>query len=287
MNSVIFAVLLAIGLVLICGIVKKTDMASVFHGLVSAGNTMAIRILLTINPALINIPSGTCGETPLHRAVRHNKYRMIDLLLARGAAVNAKDSQESTPLHYAARGGDDETGKVLLARGADLNAVDNCGRTPLHLAAQARYVSRAEDMAELLLSHGAQLEARDLEGRTPLMYAARDGKDGIAVVLITSGAEINTKDNMGTTPLAYASESLHLSRDVVDLLISKGANINAIDKDGGTPLDYALHTIHGAEKEEDQKKLEQAQREIIELLRRNGAREPGELPPGSGRGATE
>jgi len=73
----------------------------------------------------------------------------------------------------------------------------------------------------------------------------------------------------------------------MELLIEKGAHINAKDEYGSTPLDHALHTLHRADREEDQKKLDKKQREIIDLLRRYGAKEPEEHPRGPGEGDIE
>jgi ankyrin repeat protein len=48
--------------------------------------------------------------------------------------VNAKAEEGWTPLHDAARGGHKEIAELLIAKGADLNAKDNDGETPLDWA---------------------------------------------------------------------------------------------------------------------------------------------------------
>jgi hypothetical protein len=91
---------------------------------------------------------------------------VVELLLARGANVNAKDGYDSTPLHLAAGGGHKEVVELLLAKGANVNAKDRRGQTPLDLAEyygqpmpgrQLSYEEqqRYKNVADLLHQHGA------------------------------------------------------------------------------------------------------------------------------------
>jgi ankyrin repeat protein len=51
--------------------------------------------------------------TALHLACRYNSEAVIQLLLIRGAAVNATDAKGRTPLHYATRRGHQIAIKVV------------------------------------------------------------------------------------------------------------------------------------------------------------------------------
>ena len=113
------------------------------------------------------------GETPLYLAAGYsNSVEVVDLLLARGANLEAVDSDGNTPLHYAA-GFNDSVAvlELFLARGATLEAVNDYGNTPLHFAA-ANNGSVA--VLELLLARGATLEATNNSGETPLELAGTD-----------------------------------------------------------------------------------------------------------------
>mmetsp|Transcript_4646 Transcript_4646/g.9341 ORF Transcript_4646/g.9341 Transcript_4646/m.9341 type:complete len:135 (+) Transcript_4646:1267-1671(+) len=81
------------------------------------------------------------GETLLHFAARWGCMKVLQLVLDRGAEVDARGAEGMTPLHYTLRLDEgrpvhsDAAAELLLARGADINASDEDGRTLLHVAA--------------------------------------------------------------------------------------------------------------------------------------------------------
>jgi cytohesin len=126
---------------------------------------------------------------------------IADLLLAKGANVNARDKSGATPLHQAALKGNLAFVTLLLQHGADVNARDGDGATPLHNAA----LSGHREVAALLLDKGADREARDTEtGATPLYQAAAWGRTALVELLIKRGADVNARNKGGDTPLAAA-----------------------------------------------------------------------------------
>ena len=76
--------------------------------------------------------------------------------------------------HVAVQGGHCEIVEVLLANGADLNARDNLGMTPLHnlcMTPNMAVDNRRRKVAKFLLSRNTDVCARDKLGRTPLHLA--------------------------------------------------------------------------------------------------------------------
>ncbi|WP_226034410.1 ankyrin repeat domain-containing protein [Aquitalea palustris] len=106
------------------------------------------------------------GTTLLHTV---KSAEMAETLINAGAKVNVTNSnspeatiQKGTPLHYAVIKQDPALMELLIARGANINAVDASRRTPLHYAE-----ARSEKLAAILLQHGANTEMRDFLNETP------------------------------------------------------------------------------------------------------------------------
>jgi ankyrin repeat protein len=109
--------------------------------------------------------------SPLHHAASSNRLQIVQLLLDRGADVNAKDHNGRTPLHVASLEGEMQVVHALLDRGADINIQTKNGSTPLHDAVCVLHV----EYARALLDRGADFHRVDNKGRTPLHFAASSG----------------------------------------------------------------------------------------------------------------
>lgn len=152
----------------------------------------------------------------------------IQLLLANGADVNAKDVRGETVLHIAPS---KEISKLFLVRGLNVNVNRNDGATPLHLAA----VYGRHELVDFLIASGANVNAVTKGNITPLHYAK-----GPATVsrLLSSGAKPNATDEEGNSPLHLADEP-----SVAKLLINAGVEINLRNIRGQTPLLRTVRTI--------------------------------------------
>jgi ankyrin repeat protein len=84
----------------------------------------------------------------LHGAAKKGHREVADLLLTKGADVNAIQYDAYTPLHLGAAEGHKEVADLLLAKGADIDAKDNEDYTPLHLAVANEH----GDIVEYLLT---------------------------------------------------------------------------------------------------------------------------------------
>jgi len=173
-------------------------------------------------------------QTPLHVACYRANSKIVELLIAAGADVNANDSYEQTPLHWACDMDNSKIVELLIAAGANVNAKNDYGITPLH---SASYDKGDSKIIELLIAAHADVNANDSDGQTPLHYCKKNLE--CAKLLIAAHADVNAQDKYGQTPLHSAPHG-ECDSKIVELLIATYANVNANDSYGKTPLHYYL-----------------------------------------------
>ncbi|XP_029782441.1 ankyrin repeat domain-containing protein 27 isoform X3 [Suricata suricatta] len=151
------------------------------------------------------------GHTPLHVAALCGQASLIDLLVSKGAVVNATDYHGSAPLHLACQKGyQSVTVLLLLHYKASAEVQDNNGNTPLHLACTYGH----EDCVKALVYYDVQscrLDIGNEKGDTPLHIAARWGYQGIIETLLQNGASTEIQNRLKETPLKCALNSKILS----------------------------------------------------------------------------
>ena len=156
----------------------------------------------------------------LFRAIRNNDTQSVNMLLRRGAGVNAKDQDGATPLMQTALYGDPGLLKLLLDKGADPNARNKVGATALLWSVHDLRKVR------LLVQKGANVNARSEGGKMPLLLAAYYSRSVETVkFLLENGADLRAKDNRGAGVLLFAAEGGDL--DTIRLLLDKGVDVNA------------------------------------------------------------
>jgi peptidoglycan/LPS O-acetylase OafA/YrhL len=116
-------------------------------------------------------PPSTGATSNIWAAARAGDLDAIERHLAVGAAVNGLDPERGgTPLAWAAVSGRAEAVELLVKRGADVNAVDQSGGTALQGAAFLGH----ENVVDVLLRNGANVNAANRRGETPLDSAVLD-----------------------------------------------------------------------------------------------------------------
>jgi ankyrin repeat protein len=190
--------------------------------------------------------------TPLHWAAYYGHLEIAEILISRGADLDAEDSDYSTPLYLAAEEGHPKVVEFLISKGAEVNVKSSWwGYTPLHRAAWGpvtmrkhlggRTVSEADlnenylEIVGMLLEKGAKVDVLDNDGKTPLDQAIGNGEKEIAVLLRKHGAEHGTID-----AAAYGGDI-----KAVKGFLANGVEVNV--KGGsimGTPLHYAAQGGH-------------------------------------------
>jgi ankyrin repeat protein len=183
------------------------------------------------------------SSTALMYAQQIDNLELVQLLIQRGAVVNALALGHQSALFYSCFYGRVGALKALLAAGADANGglLDGdvaLSGAPLHAAVDTndgRDLATQQQMVELLLQHGADVDARNCTGHTPLMMSASDGTAEIASMLLAAGASVTAVcSQWRMTALHYATELCKM--DMLELLLKAGANPTAVDVDGELPL---------------------------------------------------
>ena len=117
---------------------------------VEEGNLAGLARMLNATPVDAVVAPG--HQTLLLLAVEETNLPAVELLVARGAALDLRDEHGATALSLAVEIGFQEAVEVLLSAGADPNVHDLSGMTPLDIAEE----HGATDVAQLLLRHGAK-----------------------------------------------------------------------------------------------------------------------------------
>ncbi|KAF8541113.1 hypothetical protein BDD12DRAFT_683950, partial [Trichophaea hybrida] len=172
-------------------------------------------------------------KTPLLMSAETGDVATAEVLLRKGARIDAKDNKEQTALLLAATKGHDAMVSLLVNSGANKKERDGNGRTALHNAAV-----NGQDSTVLLLvkTMGTDKEAKDSKKWTSLHHAASNGQDSTVRLLVeTLGADKEAKDTRNWTALHQAASNGHDS--TVRLLVETlGADIEAKDNEGSTLL---------------------------------------------------
>ncbi len=133
------------------------------------GAARSVACLLDDGIVSVNIRDDR-GNTLLHKAAAYGNYALAKVLLERGAAVNARNSNGATPLHALVESGfaTPHFIRMLLHQGADYAAGDLSWNTPLHYAARSYRHLAAKMLYEELILH--EVVKRYTESRTKIMY---------------------------------------------------------------------------------------------------------------------
>lgn len=197
--------------------------------------------------------------TPL---METSMLEMVQLLVDRGANVNANNNNMYTPLYQAIANFRKPTLKakdnekilnLLLDKGANIDFPVVGGVTPLMGAMEK------PESAKTLIDKGAKLDLQNSNGETALMYAVKGGLLKVSMMmpvvgaqvetvkyLISKGADVNLQDKWGKTALMHAAGAVYAQgnkystyTEVLEFLLTNGANLEATDKEGHTALYWA------------------------------------------------
>jgi len=188
-------------------------------------------------------------QSALHLACEKLELNMFNLLLERGADINAINSKGSSVLnfilqdthyikHTRSASQDIRIGMTDMAVLAGLDKTHITKAFYLMLGEEAYNLNGCRfcrDMALRLLNHGADVMYATDNGNSAIHLSAKSGNIEVFKIALKSGADINAKNNNGDSPLMLAAREC---RDqIVMTLIRLGADTEATNLQGVALLD--------------------------------------------------
>ena len=175
------------------------------HEAVLSDDIVAAKQLLKVNPNLVHSKKQSQGDTPLHFV---KSAEMTNLLFDYGAQsdIEARNANNRTPLHKAARRGNADVVEILIKKGANINAIALEDYTPLHFAV----VSDDLDTLRILTNANSDnLYAFNIHGYTPLHNAVKlRSTTSVKYFIDEAKMNIMTKTKDGKTPLDISKKFL-------------------------------------------------------------------------------
>jgi ankyrin repeat protein len=217
------------------------------------GNTEVLKVLLEAG-ANADSPNAD-GQTALMAVARTGKVDAARLLLDHGATVDAKEKfGGQTALMWASARRHPEMMQLLISKGADVNAVSINRDYQRHVTAEGRpknldsggftpllYAARENCGAcvKVLLENRVDVDLPDPDGVSPLHLAIMNANWDLARELILAGADVNQWDIFGEAPLFTAV-------DLRSRIDGGRASIDAPNKTSGLAI-VTLLLEHGAD----------------------------------------
>ncbi|KAM8806495.1 nuclear factor NF-kappa-B p100 subunit isoform 2-T2 [Eudromia elegans] len=178
------------------------------HLAVITKQTQVVQLLLQAraDPTLLD----RYGNSLLHLALQAGDEEMLRMLLAHlGSAtpylLRLPNFHGLLPVHLAVKAKSLACLDLLVRKGADVNAVERQGgRTPLHLAVEMENLNMATHLVKKL---GADVNGRTFAGNTPLHLAAGLGSPTLTKLLLKAGADASCENDEPVSPSSSEASS--------------------------------------------------------------------------------
>lgn len=163
-------------------LVKLDDGSGLLHAAAMGGNEETVQLVQPLVPSVDAVNQK--GWTALHVAAITGNRAALSALLDLHSALECTDQEGATPLLKAAANNKLAIVEVLLSRGANLNAgrgEDGSGMNSLYIAA----LNGFDDIAQALIDAGAQVDVK-FAGLAPMIDVAKQSGHDSMVKLLTA-----------------------------------------------------------------------------------------------------
>ena len=217
-------------------------------GLVLVGSSRACaaceRAAARAGVALLVSPNGETEPALIEAAARDDVPALMRLL-GDGALIDTRDLRGRTPLLVAVQRGHDAAAQLLIRRGADINAQDDISDSPFLLAGARGRTAMLADMLGPPSGSPTRPDYQRLNryGGTALIPACHYGHvETVRLLLKASRIDIDQVNHLGWTALLEAvilGDGGAAHTEIVRLLLAHGANPQKADAQGVSPLTHA------------------------------------------------
>jgi ankyrin repeat protein len=221
--------------------------------------------------AKLNVPPEIASKnsTPLHHAAKAGDLKLVQLMIKKGADVNAVGSRGAKPLTEAVNKCHPQIVKILIEKGAEVNPKNpGPGDVPLIQAvsqgsmASSMYAFNARRagkkpskqgllqvkkdwyrLVDLLVKKGANIEAKDERGWPVLFSAINGGDPDMLKRILAHKPKLDVRGPKGESALHFLAGSGRMKEDqllpLAKILIKRGAKRQEKTADGKTAAQIA------------------------------------------------
>ncbi|KYM89686.1 Integrin-linked protein kinase [Atta colombica] len=179
------------------------------------------RVCLTVGSYMVTQESAR-NLTRLSRAALNPRDACYRLIPGECSISFFLDDHGFSPLHWCAKEGHLKLAELLVTRGARINATNRGDDTPLHLASAHGH----KEIVQLLLRNRADVNVTNEHGNTALHYACFWGDQAVAEELVAAGALVSIANKDGDTPLDKARGVV--AKRLHDLAMEYGQDLKKI-----------------------------------------------------------
>ncbi|GMI66472.1 tetratricopeptide repeat 10 [Hibiscus trionum] len=202
------------------------------HVAALSGQTHVLKYLVGELKLDVNVKDDK-GDTPLICAIAQKHFPTAVYLIDNGSNLNAMNNEGFTALHFAAVKGPKKLLQLLIARGAEVDA-NAATVTPLQLAV----VEAKSDSVKVLLENNANPNTISDDYPCPLVIAIAKVSMECVKLLLKTGADPNISvEGIGFRPLGIAASVWDV--EIVKCLLNAGADPNVPNLWGLAPIEVA------------------------------------------------